>query len=471
VSSRATRPSPQPISTVSRPGAGTSPRSAGRLKRQKKWSVPGERAHATPPAASASQASRRVAPPAPPPAGSAGTRRHPVGVEDAVDVAQAADGLLEALRVGDLDDEAVLDHRRGDDAPRLDDVAARLGERPREVLEQPVAVPGVDLELDLERLLVLALPVDADEALRVLAQGGGVRAVVAVDRDAAPERDVADDRVARHRAAALGEAQHDVVDALDADAVGVARPGRLAALAPRRDERLDRLLLRLGRLALLEALHHLVDDDLRRDLRAAEGDVEVLGLAEAHLADDVRQQRRAGDLLRRPPRLVHVLLQQRAARVLGVLARLLLEPLLDLVARAGRLDDGQPVARRAALALGGQDLDDVARLQLVVQRHDLAVDARADAAVAELGVDLVGEVERRRPGGERLDLALRGEDEDLLVEEVDLQVLHELLGVLELLLPVEHRAQPLELALTLRGGLAARPRALLVDPVGGDAEL
>src|SRR5689334_10512106 len=259
VSSRATRPSPQPISTVSAPGAGTTSRSAGRLKRQKKWSVPGERAHAIHPAASASHASRRVAPAAPvPPAGSAGTRCHPIGVEDTVDVAQPVDRLLEALRVGDLDDEAVLDHRRGDDAAGLDDVAAGLGERAREVLEEAVAVPGVDLQLDLERLLVLALPVHADEALRVLAQRRGVRAVVAVDRDAAPERDVADDRVARHRAAALRQAQHDVVDALDADAVRVARAGRLAALAPRRDERLDRLLLGLGRLALLQALEDLV---------------------------------------------------------------------------------------------------------------------------------------------------------------------------------------------------------------------
>src|SRR3954447_12067288 len=175
-------------------------------------------------------AGARATPSLPPPAaaGSAGTGRHAVGVEDAVDVAQAVHGLLEALRVGDLDDEPVLDHRRRDDAAGLDDVAARLGERPREVLEQAVAVPGVDLQLHLERLLVVALPVDADEALRVLAQRGGVRAVVAVDRDAAPERDVADDRVARHRPAALGQAQHDVVDALDADAVRVARPGRLA---------------------------------------------------------------------------------------------------------------------------------------------------------------------------------------------------------------------------------------------------
>src|ERR1700712_3387082 len=82
-----------------------------------------------------------------------------VGVEDALDVADARDGLLEALGVGDLDDELVLHHRRVDDAARLDDVEAGLGERPREVLEQPVAIPRVDLQLDAERVLVVALPV------------------------------------------------------------------------------------------------------------------------------------------------------------------------------------------------------------------------------------------------------------------------------------------------------------------------
>ena len=112
------------------------------------------------------------------------------------------------------------------------------------------------------------------------------------------------------------------------------------------------------------------------------------------------------DLLRRQALLLEVLLEQLAAGVLGVLARLGLEPLLDLVARARGLDQRQPVARRAALALGGEHLDDVAGLELVVERDDLAVDLRADAAVADVGVDLVGEVQRRRAGGERLDLAL-----------------------------------------------------------------
>ena len=246
---------------------------------------------------------------------------------------------------------------------------------------------------------------------------------------------------------------------------GRRRRGRLA-----RDQVLGGARL-LRRLAGLQAREHLVDDDLRGDLRAAERDVEVVGLAEAHLADHVRQQRRARELLRRQAGLVEVLLEQLAARVLGVLARLGLEPRLDLVARAGGLDDRQPVARRAALALGGQDLHDVARLQLVVQRHDLAVDLRADAAVADVRVDLVGEVQRRRPGGERLDLALGREDEDLVLDQLAAQLVGELLGVVGLLVPVEQRLEPLQLGRRRVGRLARGLVALLVAPVRGDAVL
>ncbi len=234
-------------------------------------------------------------------------------------------------------------------------------------------------------------------------------------------------------------------------------------------------LAAVGGLALLEALEHLGHHDARRDLCRAQRDVEILGLAEAHLTDHVGEQRRAGDLLGRQALALELLLQQVAAGVLGVLARLGLEPLLDLVARTSGLDHRQPVARRAALTLAGEDLDDVTGLQLVVQRHDLAVHARAHAAVPDLRVHLVGEVQRRGAGRERLHLALRGEDVHLVLEQVDLQRLHELVRIGQVLLPVEHRAQPLQLGVVVEAGLAAATglthARLLVHPVSGDAQL
>ena len=65
-------------------------------------------------------------------------------------------------------------------------------------------------------------------------------------------------------------------------------------------------------------------------------------------------------------------------------------------------------------------------LQAVVERHEAVVDLRADRPVADVGVDPVGEVERRRAGRQVLDVALRGEDEDLVLEDVELDALDEL---------------------------------------------
>ena len=313
-------------------------------------------------------------------------------------------------------------------AVRLEDVDPGLGEGPREVLEQAGPVPGVDLQLDPVGGRVVARPGDVGEALGRLHQRLDVAAVLAVDRDSAAERDVADDLVARNRPAALGEPHDDVVDALDLDPeVGGILGAALALVAALEHAREACLGLVAGhRLAALEALHDLVGDRLRRDLALAEGDVEVVGLAEAHLADHVGEQRRAGDPLRRQAGLAQGGVQLLAPAALGVLAALALEQGADLVARAAGAHQREPVARRAALLLGGQDLDDVAAVELVVQRHDLAVDLGADAAVPDVGVDRVGEVERGRAGGEVLDLALRREDEDLVLEQVDLERLEEL---------------------------------------------
>ena len=116
-----------------------------------------------------------------------------------------------------------------------------------------------------------------------------------------------------------------------------------------------------------------------------------------------------------------------------------------------------------AAHLGGEDLDGVAREQLGVERHQAAVDPGPDAGVADLGVDGVGEVDRRGALGQGDHPALRGEDEDLVLLEVDLQVGHELGGVGGLGLPVDDAVQPGQV-----GGAAV---VVLVVPVGGDAVL
>ncbi len=115
--------------------------------------------------------------------------------------------------------------------------------------------------------------------------------------------------------------------------------------------------------------------------------------------------------------------------MLAVLALLAAEVLADLLARPRRVDDVEPVAGRPVARLAGDDLDDVAAAQLRVQRHDAAVDLGAHGVAADVGVHGVGEVDRRAARGEALDVALGREHEDLVLEELDAQRVHELARV------------------------------------------
>ena len=103
----------------------------------------------------------------------------------------------------------------------------------------------------------------------------------------------------------------------------------------------------------------------------------------------------------------------------------------------------------------------------MAQRHHVAVHLRADALMADVGVDGVGEIDRRGAARQRLDLAARGEAVDLFGIEVDLQVLDELLRIAHFLLPLDQLPQPAEVLL-----VALRADApFLVLPVRGDAFL
>ena len=281
-----------------------------------------------------------------------------------------------------------------------------------------------------------------------------------MDRDPATERDVARDRIARHRRAALRNADEHVLDAGNNDADSVARD---------RGARLRRLQRDCGLfddLFRLQAVQYLVYDLAGTELPRAERDVEVLGLLEAGLADHLREHARALELAVRQVLRLERVVERFAALVLELFARLSLVPLADLVARPRRSGEAKPVARRPPTRLRRQDLDEVAVLQLVVKRHDAAVDLRADGLVPDVGVDGIGEVDRRRARRQRLHLALRREDVHLVVEEIGAQRAHELGGVLVVALPIHQRLDPDDPLV-----VALRALATLVQPVRSDAEL
>ncbi len=114
----------------------------------------------------------------------------------------------------------------------------------------------------------------------------------------------------------------------------------------------------------------------------------------------------------------------------------------------------------------GDDFHRRAALQRFGQWRQAAVDAAGDAAVADIGVHRVGEVDRRGALGQLHDAALGREDVDLVREQVDLHVLDEFQRVARALLQFEDALHPLAGAGV--GALLGFLFAGLVQPVRGD---
>ena len=131
------------------------------------------------------------------------------------------------------------------------------------------------------------------------------------------------------------------------------------------------------------------------------------------------------------------------------------------------------------MRLGCLDHDFVAVAQPRIDGHVAAVDEGGDGLVADVGVHGVGEIERRRATRQGDQAALGREAEHLIVEQFELGVLEKLFRVFRLQQRVDHHAQTpirrhvvgLRAAPLVDIAVVARPRALLVEGVRGDAEL
>ena len=229
---------------------------------------------------------------------------------------------------------------------------------PGDVGEQPVAVQRLDLDRHQERAQRRRRPLDLDDPLGDLEQLGGVRAVGAVDRDAGTAGDEAEDRVAGHRGAALGQLDQQVVGALDHDA-GRRAAARAPAAAPGDDAVLaelvgDRVLAALGD-------GELVDHGLRADRALADRGVQGVDVGELEVGRDRGEVLDGQQALQRETGLAELAGQRLLAVLDRLLAALAGEVVADLAAGPRAADEGQPVAARTGvLGLGGEDLDDVA---------------------------------------------------------------------------------------------------------------
>ena len=248
------------------------------------------------------------------------------------------------------------------------------------------------------------LPGDRDPFLGLLAEGRQVAAGLAVDHDAAAARQVREDRIVGDREAAARVGHDQAFRAGDRE-----RP-RAAFRAPRPHRPAAGGARRTGATRSPRPIFSKSSSGLSRPSSVA-----------------TAATRSAGSLRSAEREVLERLVQQPLAELDGFAALQVLEVVPDRRARLGGDDEIHPgrVRRRA---LGGDDLDRLAVAQRRAQRHEAPIDLRRDAAIADVGVHGVGEVDAGRAARQAADFALGREHVDLVGEQVDLDALQEFLG-------------------------------------------
>src|SRR5262245_23787173 len=292
---------------------------------------------------------------------------------------------------------------------RVADVGFDVGDGVGQSRQLSGAVFGHHRQLHRVRIFnLVGHPRDLDDPLAVNHQVRGVLAARGVDPHALPARDVSDDLLTSDRVAAGRAVDQHVVDALDQNA--------LVAHAQRAFDGVGHLL-QLRRLGLLDLGQVFGLDEARQygaghQLAVAYGREHVLDFGVAIVVEKFRQLRVFQHLFGLQSQLDRLFLKNLTTDLYGFGALALGDPVFDLTARLRGGDEVEPVAARL-VTRRRHDLDHVAVLNLVLQRDDLAVDFRADALVADLGMNRIGEVDRRGVARQLDDLALRREGQYL----------------------------------------------------------
>ena len=335
------------------------------------------------------------------------------------------------------------------------DVGVLFGNRRRHGGEHTALVFRLDPEIHRVHALDVLLPLHVDPLLGVFAVTHHVRAILGMHHDTAPGGEKAEDGIAGNGTAAARISDHHALRPVN----GQHRFLRLLAAAAEQPQETARLVF----------------FDLRHQLARDHGGQAV---AQADLAQQIVpgfqlqgfQQGLTGFL----GKFLQVgadVLERRREQTLAELGRLLDFLVLEKVAdmRPGLAGHHVIEPGRVGTAVRrSDDLDVIAIAQGGAQRHELMVDLGANAAVADVGVHVVGEIDDGGVARQFLDLAVGREHVDLVREQVHLEVFQEFPRVAGLLLGIQQVLEPLERALLRR---VRTTLAALVQPVRGDPGL
>ena len=315
----------------------------------------------------------------------------------------------------------------------------------------------------IEGIAAVAGPFHGNTAL--LLTCGGIDALRLMDGNAAAAGDITHNFVSGDRTAALGEADRNIQILAAGEDDTVMRTVLAEALFLRDHvfHGLDGLRgLFLGLLFLDQAGDH-IDS---RHTAVTDGTADIIEVRETGTLQDRIVILRFGNV-GKADAAAHAFLFNHGAAGFNILfLERLLQELADLGLGLGCLTDTKPVGARAAGGRGCQDLHPVAGFQRGIQGNDLAVDLRADALVADGGVDTVGKVQGSGPLGHGDNISLGGKEEYFLGEKVGFQGIQEFTGIPGLCLPVQHLPDPVELMVQVILPVSA----FLVAPVRRDTE-
>src|SRR4029077_1932549 len=370
---------------------------------------------------------------------------------DSLDVGEDA---LELFAVGNVQGHHDQGMQRLAGAFEMADVGGGAADGAGHLGENAGAILGAYAQVHRESGLGGAGPFDGDAALGFVEKIANVGAGGGVHGHAAAAGDVADDLIAGDGVAALGAMNHQVVVAANEDGGIVEAEHALDG-----GNELRRFLL--GRLD--ERLAGSLRQNLARGPFAVdEGGIEIVGAGTAVFGGDTHEIG-VGNFLQADAAATRFLLEHAAAHGDGFFALVQIDPVADLAAGAGGLNETEPVAA-GGVAFLGEDFDDVAVGKDVAQRDDLAVGAGTHALVTDLGVDGVGKIHRGGAARQDDDAALGRKGVDLFGIKIHPERGEKLVRLLHLLNPLDELAHPDN---TLVVGLGDGA-AILVFPVGGD---
>ncbi len=156
--------------------------------------------------------------------------------------------------------------------------------------------------------------------------------------------------------------------------------------------------------------------------------------------------------------------EQAATQIDGVFALEVFQQLTNFCAGFGADDKVEPGGVRTG-TWRGNDLNRLTAGQGLRQRIRLAVNACANAGMANIGVDRISEVHRRRAGWQLNNAAFRCKDVDLIGKEIGLHAFNKFKRTARTLLQLQQALQPALSANLCGGATFAR---LFISPVRSD---